>query len=182
MSRISHVVSSAVAAGAIAISGLGVPQALAAVPVNPAVIGDQCFVEGQAGQQLTITESEFQVEGTNTVRNDSDEDLPLTQTIREGSNKSWNVGGSVNFDLLELFNVTFSSSYSSTQTWEVGQTLGPYPVHPGKTGVLEYGFLNQRFEGKNLRCTGGQWVDTGRDFYGMIPKERHIKVSMRDND
>lgn len=181
MSRLSRALVPAVAAGVISLTTFVAPQASAAVPVKPATIGETCAREGEAGQQLIITSSEFQVEGTNTVRNDNDEDLPLTQTIREGSNKSWNVGGSINFDLLKLFNITFNSSYSSTQTWEVGQTLGPYPVKPGKTGVLEYGFLNQRFEGKNLRCSGGQWVDTHRDFFGVIPKERHIKVSMRDN-
>ncbi|AKK10735.1 hypothetical protein [Corynebacterium uterequi] len=158
-----------------------VPTASAAVPVVPGEVGQTCSVEGQAGQSLRITGSHFEVEGTATVANYNDENLPLTQTIKEGATKNWNVGGSVNFDLLKLFHVTLSAGYQSSQTWEVGQTLGPYPVKPGQTGVLEYGFLNQTFEGTNLRCTGGVWTDTGSTFHGTIPRERHIRVSMRDN-
>ncbi|MBP3088209.1 hypothetical protein EML15_03475 [Corynebacterium sp. sy017] len=174
----------ALSAGVLAASTLHAfpAQAASYTEVNPGVVGGSCSREGMAGQELTITGSTFEVEGTATVANYNDEDLPLTQTIREGKTKNWNVGGTVSFDLLKLINVSLSAGYSSTQTWEVGQTLGPYPVKPGYTGVLEYGFLISNFEGKNLRCQGGQWVDTGRPFWGNIPKERHVRVSMRSND
>lgn len=175
---VSTVVAAAVSLGAL----VAAPTASAAQPVVPGTVGKSCSIEGQRGQSLKIVSSTFEVEGTATVANYNDEDLPLTQTLREGKTKSWNVGGSIDFDLLKLFHVTFSAGYQSTQTWEVGQTLGPYPVKPGYTGVLEYGFLNQRFEGTHIRCSGGTWVDTGRPFHGTIPKERHVKVSMRSNE
>ncbi len=158
------------------------PMAEAAPAPTPGTVGGTCSVEGQSGQSLKITGSKFEVEGTATVANYGDTDLPLTQTLKEGKTKSWNVGGSVDFDLLKLFHVTFSAGYQSTQTWEVGQTLGPYPVKPGYTGVLEYGFLNQSFEGTHLTCKGGKWIDAGRPYWGTIPKERHIRVSMRANE
>ena len=135
-------------AALVTMSSLAVaPMAEAAPAPTPGTVGGTCSVEGQSGQSLKITGSKFEVEGTATVANYGDTDLPLTQTLKEGKTKSWNVGGSVDFDLLKLFHVTFSAGYQSTQTWEVGQTLGPYPVKPGYTGVLEYGFLNQSFEG-----------------------------------
>lgn len=169
-------------AGAISLGGVvAAPLASAAVPVVPGTVGESCSSEGQRGQQLKIVGSTFEVEGTATVANFNDTDLPLTQTIREGKTKNWNIGGSIDFDLLKLFHVTFSAGYSSTQTWEVGQTIGPYQVKPGYTGVLEYGFLNHDFEGTHIRCSGGKWVDEGRPFHGNIPKERHVKVSMREN-
>lgn len=164
-----------------ALTGLNAPAAQAAPTPTPGVVGGSCSVEGQRGQSLKITKTTFEVEGTATVANYGDFDLPLTQTLKEGKTKSWNVGGSIDFDLLKLFHVTFSAGYQSTQTWEVGQTLGPYPVKPGQTGVLEYGFLNQSFEGTHLNCRGGRWVDAGRPYWGTIPKERHVRVSMRDN-
>lgn len=67
------------------------------------------------------------------------------------------------------------------QTWEVGQALGPYPVKPGYIGVLQYGFLNQTFNGTHLSCNNGKWEDTGREFHGVTPAERNVRVSMRKN-
>ncbi|MEJ4099521.1 hypothetical protein V5S96_03970 [Corynebacterium mastitidis] len=175
---ISTLAATALTVGVIA----GAPAASAAQKVVPGKVGESCSIEGQRGQSLKITSSSFEVEGTATVANYNDENLPLTQTLKEGKTKSWNVGGSIDFDLLKLFHVTFNAGYQSSQTWEVGQTLGPYPVKPGYTGVLEYGFLNQTFEGTHIRCSGGTWVNEGRPFHGTIPKERHVKVSMRSND
>ncbi len=170
---------------ALAITGmmgtLTAPQASAAPQVVPGQVGESCAIEGQRGQSLKITGSQFEIEGTASVANYNDEPLPLTQTLTEGKTKSWNVGGSVDFDLLQLFHIAISSGYQSTQTWEVGQTLGPYMVKPGYTGVLEYGFLNQSFEGTHLRCTNGTWVDAGRPYHGTVPKERHVRVYMRPN-
>ncbi|MEJ4112062.1 hypothetical protein ACGE24_00075 [Corynebacterium kroppenstedtii] len=165
------------------ISSLAIaPAAHAQAEPTPGKVGATCSVEGQEGQSLEITGSKFEVEGTATVANYGSTDLPLTQTLKEGKTKEWNVGGSIDFDLLKLFHISFSSGYQSTQTWEVGQTLGPYPVKPGFTGVMEYGFLNQDFKGTHLRCQSGKWVDDGRPFWGTIPKERHIRVSMRHNE
>lgn len=174
--------TAAATAAAIATTTLvAAPVASAKVPVVPGKAGQSCSREGQAGQELRITNSNFQVEGAATVANYNEEDLPLTQTVKEGKSRNWNVGGSINFDLLKLFNVTFSAGYSSTQQWEVGQTIGPYNVKPGYTGVLQYGFLIEDFEGDNLRCQGGTWQATGSTFRGNIPKERHVAVSMRKN-
>lgn len=174
--------SGSIAALIAASSLAGAPMAQAAATPTPGSVGGTCSVEGQTGQSLRITGSSFEVEGTATVANYGDTDLPLTQTLKEGKTKNWNIGGSIDFDLLQLFHITFSAGYQSTQTWEVGQTLGPYPVKPGFTGVLQYGFLNQSFEGTHLTCRGGKWVDAGRPFWGTIPKERHIRVSMRANE
>ncbi|ALA68186.1 hypothetical protein [Corynebacterium lactis] len=158
------------------------PSAHASAQPTPGELGGTCTVEGQQGQSLKIVGTDFEIEGTATVANYGDTDLPLTQTLKEGKTKEWNVGGSVDFDLLKLFHVSLSSGYKSSQAWEVGQTLGPYPVKPGYTGVLQYGFLNQKFEGTHLSCQGGKWVDAGRPFWGTIPKERHVRVSMRTNE
>lgn len=177
----SKIIATLTAGTILSLAGVLAPVAAAKTPVVPGVVGESCSAEGQRGQELKITGSTFEVEGTATVANFNDTDLPLTQTIKEGKTKTWNIGGSIDFDLLELFHVTFNSGYSDTQTWEVGQTIGPYQVKPGYTGVLEYGFLNQDFEGTHIRCQGGQWVDEGRPFHGDIPKERHVKVSMREN-
>lgn len=164
-------------------SSLAVAPIAEATPApTPGTVGGTCPVEGRSGQSLKIIGLKFEVEGTATVTNYGSIDLPLTQTLKESGAKSWDVGDSADFDPLKLFHVILSVGYQSTQTWEVSQTPGPYPVKPGYTGVLGHGFLNQSFEGTHLTCKDGKRVDASHPHWGTTPKERHIRVSTHTSE
>ena len=98
-------------AALVTMSSLAVaPMAEAAPAPTPGTVGGTCSVEGQSGQSLKITGSKFEVEGTATVANYGDTDLPLTQTLKEGKTKSWNVGGSVDFDPVSYTHLTLPTN------------------------------------------------------------------------
>lgn len=150
---------------------------------NPAVIGKQCTIPGDTGQTIAITRTYFDGSaGSWTVSNYNDKPVPITRTVKETKTKTWNVSAGVDFDLLELVHVTISTSYTDAQTYEVGETIGPYELAPGKTAVLRAGWVVSDFTGEKTVC--GQdltWPGTGQTFSASLPRERHVEVSTRDN-
>ena len=89
----------------------------------------------------------------------------------------------VDFKLLDLINFTFSSSYTDSQSYEVGEQVGPYNIAPGKTAVLRAGWVVSDFEGQKTVCgSDHKWQANGGTFTASLPKERHVEVSTRDNN
>lgn len=153
-------------------------------PANPTTIGATCTNPGDRGQTIKIKRTYFDGSaGTWTVANYNDEPLPVTRSVKETKTKTWNVGGSVDFKLLDLIHFTFSSSYTDTQTYEVGETVGPYNIAPGKTAVLRAGWVVSDFEGEKTVCGANHtWQGTGQTFTASLPRERHVQISTRDNE
>ena len=70
----------------------------------------------------------------------------------------------------------------SSSTYEVGETVGPYNVAPGKTAVLQAGWIVSDFKGQETVCgANGTWEAAGNTFTATMPKERHVRVSTREN-
>lgn len=177
----------AIAATAIA-TGLCVPTAGALPsrdlgPANPTTIGATCTNPGDRGQTVDIKRTYFDGSaGTWTIANYNDEPLPVTRTIDETKQKTWNVSAGVDFSLLDLIHFTFSTSYTDSQTYEVGEKVGPYNVAPGKTAVLRAGWIVSDFEGQHTVCGSDHvWHGNGGTFTASLPKERHVEISTRDN-
>ena len=75
----------------------------------------------------------------------------------------------------------------SAGTWTVSnyndETIGPYNLAPGKTAVLQAGWLVSDFEGEHTVCGADHtWQGKGDHFTATLPKERHVAISTRDND
>lgn len=152
-------------------------------PANPTVIGQQCANPGDTGQTVDIKRTYFDGSaGTWTVSNYNDEPLPVTRSIKETKTKTWNVSAGIDFKLLDLINISFSSSYTDSQSYEVGEQVGPYNIAPGKTAVLKAGWVVSDFEGQKTVCGSDHtWQANGGKFTATLPKERHVQVSTRDN-
>ena len=116
----------AVPAALVASAAFTVVPAQAATPAqaaNPTTIGASCASIGETGQTITRTRSYFDGSaGTWTISNYNDEPLPITRTITETKTKTWNVSAGVDFPILDLIHVTFSTSYTDSQSYEVGDT------------------------------------------------------------
>jgi len=153
-------------------------------PANPTTIGERCATPGDTGQTVDIKRTYFDGSaGTWTISNYNDEPLPVTRSIKETKTKEWNVSAGVDFKLLDLIHFTFSSSYTSSQTYEVGEQVGPYDIAPGKTAVLKAGWVVSDFEGQKTVCGSDHtWQANGDTFTATLPKERHVAVSTRDNN
>ena len=151
---------------------------------NPTTIGAQCTNPGDRGQTVKIVRTYFDGSaGTWTVSNFNDEPLPVTRSIKETKTKTWNVSAGVDFPILDLIHFTFSTSYTDSQTYEVGEQVGPYNIAPGKTAVLRAGWVVSDFEGQHTVCgSDHKWQANGGTFTATLPKERHIEVSTRDNN
>lgn len=181
--------SAASATLAVASAGLFLSPAAHALPskdfgtANPTTIGQKCSNPGDTGQTIQITRTYFDSSaGTWTVSNHNDEPLPVTRSIKETKTKEWNASAGVEFPILDLIKFTFSTSYTDSSTYEVGETVGPYDIAPGKTAVLRAGWVVSDFEGQYTVCgSNGTWEGTGRTFSATLPKERHVEVSTRDN-
>ena len=166
----------------------GIPAAQA-LPVrdlgtaNPTTIGAACFNPGDRGQTIDITRTYFDGSaGTWTVSNFNDEPLPLTRTVQETKTKTWNVSAGVDFPILQLIHFSFSTSYTDSQSYTVGEQIGPYNVKPGKTAVLRAGWIVSDFRGQHTVCGSDHtWQGTGDYFTATLPKERHVQISTRDN-
>lgn len=150
---------------------------------NPTTIGAYCSNPGDRGQTVNIVRSYFDGSaGTWTVSNYNDEPLPVTRSITETKTKTWNVTAGLSFDVAKLIQFTFSTSYTDSQTYSVGEQVGPYNVAPGKTAVLQAGWIVSDFEGQETVCGANHtWQGAGNTFTATMPKERHVRVSTRDN-
>ncbi|MDK7139048.1 hypothetical protein QP414_06960 [Corynebacterium simulans] len=178
----------ALAASAIAATSIAAAPAMALPAVNhgaanPTTIGEKCVNPGDTGQTVEIVRTYFDGSaGTWTVSNYNAEPLPLTRAIKETKTKTWNVSVGVDFDILKLVNIKFNAGYTDSQTYEVGETVGPYNVAPGKTAVMRAGWVVSDFEGEKTVCgQDGTWQGTGETFTASLPAERHVEVSTRDN-
>ncbi|MDL0401865.1 hypothetical protein [Corynebacterium lehmanniae] len=150
---------------------------------NPTTIGGKCANPGDRGQTVEIVRSYFDGSaGTWTVANYNDEPLPVTRSITETKTKTWNVTAGLSFDVAKLIQFTFSTSYTNEQSYEVGEKVGPYNIAPGKTAVLQAGWIVSDFKGQETVCgANGTWEAAGNTFTATMPKERHVRVSTRDN-
>ena len=174
----------AIACGLIAAPAANALPARDLGPANPTTIGEHCTNPGDTGQTVEIKRTYFDGSaGSWTVSNYNDEPLPVTRSIKETKTKTWNVSTGVDFKLLDLINFTFSSSYTDSQSYEVGEQVGPYNIAPGKTAVMRAGWVVSDFEGQKTICgSDNTWQANGGTFTATLPKERHVEVSTRDNN
>lgn len=151
--------------------------------VNPTTIGAACSNPGDTGQTIKIDRTYFDASaGTWTVSNYNSTSLPLTRSIEEKKSKEWEVGGSIDFPILELIKASFSAGYSQSSSYEVGEVVGPYDVAPGKTAVMRAGWVVSDFSGEKTVCGADKtWQGTGQTFTATLPAERHVEISTRDN-
>ncbi len=174
--------AAAITLGALAPAAQALPQRNYGA-TNPTTIGAYCANPGDRGQTVNIIRSYFDGSaGTWTVSNYNDEPLPVTRSIKETKTKTWNVTAGLSFDVAKLIQFTFSTSYTDQQSYEVGEQVGPYNVAPGKTAVLQAGWIVSDFEGQETVCGADRtWQGAGNTFTATMPKERHVRVSTRDN-
>ena len=153
-------------------------------PANPTTIGAACSTPGETGQTVKVVRTYFDGSaGTWTVSNYNDEPIPVTRSVTETKTRDWNVSAGVDFPLLDVIHISISASYSSSQSFQVGETIGPYNLAPGKTAVLQAGWLVSDFEGEHTVCGADHtWQGKGDHFTATLPKERHVAISTRDND
>ena len=153
-------------------------------PANPTTIGAACSTPGETGQTVKVVRTYFDGSaGTWTVSNYNDEPIPVTRSVTETKTRDWNVSAGVDFPLLGGIHIRISASYSSSQSFQVGETIGPYNLAPGKTAVLQAGWLVSDFEGEHTVCGADHtWQGKGDHFTATLPKERHVAISTRDND
>lgn len=153
-------------------------------PANPTTIGAACSTPGETGQTVKVMRTYFDGSaGTWTVSNYNDEPIPVTRSVTETKTRNWSVSAGVDFPLLKVIHISISASYSDSQSFQVGETIGPYNLAPGKTAVLQAGWLVSDFEGEHTVCGADHtWQGKGDHFTATLPKERHVAISTRDND
>lgn len=150
---------------------------------NPTTIGAVCANPGDRGQTIHIDRTYFDASaGTWTVSNYNATPIPLTRTITERKQNDWKVSAGIDFALLDLVKISFSTSYSTSSFYEVGEVIGPYDVAPGMTAVMRAGWVVSDFSGEKTMCgTDHTWHGTGQTFTATLPAERHVEVSTREN-
>lgn len=150
---------------------------------NPTTIGTQCTNPGDTGQTIRVTRTYFDGSaGTWTVSNYNDEPLPITRSITETKTKTWSISAGIDFPILDLIHFSISTSYTDSQSYEVGEQVGPYNLAPGKTAVLRAGWVVSDFAGQHTICGSDHtWKANGNPFTATLPAERHIEISTRDN-
>ena len=181
--KLTAPIAAAIAAATLTVPTAGALPARDLGPANPTTIGAQCTNSGDRGQTIDIKRTYFDGSaGTWTVSNYNDEDLPITRSIKETKTKTWNVTAGLSFDVAKLIQFTFSTSYTDEQSYEVGEKVGPYNIAPGKTAVLQAGWIVSDFKGQETVCgADGTWEAAGNTFTATMPKERHVRVSTREN-
>ncbi|WP_293767800.1 hypothetical protein [uncultured Corynebacterium sp.] len=179
---------------AVAVATAATASALVATPAmalptknfgtaNPTTIGETCSNPGDTGQSVDIVRTYFDGSaGAWTIANYNNEPLPVTRSITETKTKTWNLSAGIDFNIAQLVNLKFGASYTDTQTYQVGETVGPYNVAPGKTAVMRAGWVVSDFKGEKTVCgQDGTWQGTGQTFTATLPAERHVEISTRDN-
>ena len=151
-------------------------------PANPTTIGERCSNPGDTGQTVKIKRTYFDGSaGSWTVSNYNDEPLPVTRSIKETKTKTWNVSAGVDFKLLDLINFTFSSSYTDSQSYEVGEQVGPYTLPANSQGKLVWGFTMLDTDGQDVRCNSDQqWEAQGKPYSASVPEARYSELRLED--
>lgn len=143
--------------------------------------GTVCETPGAMSEFVEVTGSRFDVEGVvSTANTTGDAPLPLTQTIKESKSKKWWTNITVNAKVGQELNRKYEWEYSREMVWSLGQKIGPYEVGPGETGRLSWGFLVDEFAGQSVRCGKSKtWEPTGKSYFGVAPRERHVEVTIQ---
>lgn len=150
---------------------------------NPTTIGAVCANPGDRGETIRIDRTYFDASaGTWTVSNYNSTPFPLTRTITEKKSNEWKVSAGIDFPILDLIKISFSTSYSKSSSYEVGEVVGPYDIAPGTTAVMRAGWVVSDFSGEKTVCGQDRtWHGTGQTFTATLPAERHVEISTRDN-
>ena len=67
--------------------------------------------------------------------------------------------------------------------WSLGQTLGPYPLHPHERGPLAWGFIVDQFNSQPVVCIrDGRWKEHGTLQTGEATQDRHVEVQIKPEE
>ncbi|GAB76974.1 hypothetical protein SAMN05421595_2109 [Austwickia chelonae] len=133
--------------------------------------------------RITITKvhAYFKPSGAIETTNNTTEPLPLTQSLSKTKTFRASVSGSFGFDLFSVIKATITPTLEHSMSWNVGQTIGPYKVPPGKTARASYGFNVISYEGTRQGCNlNGTW-SRPRATSGTAPLTNAVKVQFYDN-
>ncbi|WP_162872725.1 hypothetical protein [Austwickia chelonae] len=133
--------------------------------------------------RITITKvhAHFKASGAIETTNNTSEPLPLTQSLSKTKTFRASVSGSFGFDLFSVVKATITPTLEHSMAWNVGQTIGPYKVPPGKTARASYGFNVISYEGTRQGCNlNGTWSKP-RATRGTAPLTNAVKVQFYDN-
>ncbi|MDD7586888.1 MAG: hypothetical protein SPK00_04840 [Corynebacterium glucuronolyticum] len=137
----------------------------------------------------------FTPAGTISATNQTDKDIPLSQSLSMNQSISLNVkgdrtmstsmnigggyskdGGSISNGITMSLSQSLGASASYSISWNQGQEIGPYNIGPGQTGEATYGFRTITMEGTQQYCKpNGTW-STPTLWAALAPIKKEIKV------
>jgi len=137
----------------------------------------------------------FTPAGTISSTNQTDKDIPLSQSLSMNQSISLNVkgdrtmntsmnigggyskdGGSISNGITMSLSQSLGASASYSISWNQGQEIGPYNIGPGQTGEATYGFRTITMEGTQQYCKpNGTW-STPTLWAALAPIKKEIKV------
>ncbi|KMY22950.1 hypothetical protein ACU19_07340 [Actinobaculum suis] len=137
----------------------------------------------------------FTPAGTISATNQTDKDIPLSQSLsmnqsislsvngNRTSSTSVNLGGSYNKDgesvstgITMSISESLGASASYSLSWTQGQQIGPYTISPGQTGEATYGFRTISMDGTQQYCKpNGTW-STPTPWSSLAPIKKEIRV------
>ncbi|WP_162872726.1 hypothetical protein [Austwickia chelonae] len=152
-------------------------------PVRHNILNPAPVCNAWQDTRITITKvhAHFKPSGAIETTNNTSGPLPLTQNLTKTKTFNASISGSFGFDVFSAVKATISPGLSFSMAWNVGQTIGPYQVPPGKTARASYGFNTISFEGTRQGCNlDGTWA---KPTYtrGTAPVASNVHVQFYDN-
>ncbi len=142
----------------------------------------------------------FSPVGTISTTNETEKDIPLTQSLSRtqtiglsvNGNKSHttsvNLGGtgnlskgSINAGIAFELAKTIGGEASYELSWTVGQDVGPYQVPSGYTGEATYGFRTVSLTGTQQHCKANGTWSTPTAWRAFVPLKNEVKVKLYDD-
>lgn len=141
--------------------------------------GSTCATPGLKDTYVTATRRWFKQTDAASVANDTEETVPVTQTVKEKRVQTLEVSGTFTpkGDLVKNVSRAYGWKYVHEVSWALNQKVGPYMLAPGTQGRLVWGFTMLDGDAQDVVCGEGKvWEGVGKQYSFTVPEARYSEL------
>lgn len=147
--------------------------------------GTHCATPGLKDTYVTATRRWFKQTDAASVANDTEETIPVTQTVKEKRVQTLEVSGTITpkGDLVKNVSRAYGWKYVHEVTWSLNQKVGPYMLAPQTQGRLVWGFTMLDGDAQDVTCSRDQvWEPVGKPYTFTVPEARYAELRVGQSE
>ena len=146
--------------------------------------GSHCATPGLQDTYVSATRRWFKQTDAASVANDTEEAVPVTQTVKEKRVQTLEVSGTFTpkGDLVKNVSRAYGWKYVHEVSWALNQKVGPYQLAPGTQGRLVWGFTMLDGDAQDVACSRAQvWEPVGPPYSFTVPEARYSELRVESS-